>query len=430
MNLALLLALALAQSPAIEASDAGAAGVAEPAATTADAAVSSDAGQPAPDDLLMQLEAVLAAPVPDAGAGPSAQKPLLKIGSASLMNPDISVIFDGAAGYASGLPISPSGDDPDLGGDETHRPAGFTLQELELGFQATVDPYFTANVFLTIPNLQGLEVEEAYAQTLSLPWDLQIKAGVFRSSTGRQNEQHLHMQDFSRRPLINAAYLGADGLRGPGAQLSWLVPAPFYLKLAAEAFSLDRSDALTFGGSERTDPTIVASAKAFFPATEELSLLLGVSGATGHSGLEPNSPGDNGPRTWLFGADLYLKWKRPNTTEGYFSVALQAEYYWRRTAATTAALTEAQTDGGLYAQLVAQLSRRWHAGFRYDLLGAPTSALQARVDKFTAMVMFTPSEFSRIRLQGSRQNYYHAEGDWEGLLVLEFSMGAHGAHPF
>lgn len=423
-GLAVLLTLAVTQTP-----DAGVAPASAPEA---------DAGQAAaPDDLTRQLEAVLsggaAAPSADGGTaqpGTATAAPLLKVGSASLMNPDISIIFDGAAGYATGLPLYPSGDDPELGGDAAHDPAGFTLQELELGFQATVDPYFTANVFLTIPNLKGLEVEEAYAQSLKLPWSFQLKAGAFRSSTGRQNEQHLHVQDFTRRPLVNAAYLGGDGLRGPGVQVSWLAPTPFFLKIAAEAFTLDHSDATTFGGSLRSDPTFVASIKTFFTLTESLSLLLGSSGGTGHASLAGNSPVENGPRTWLFGADLYLKWKPPNSAKHYFAVALQAEYYWRRTAATSPAFAEAQTDGGFYVQLVAQLARRWHAGFRYDLLGAPESRLQPRADKLSAMLQFTPTEFSRVRLQGSRQGAPIAHEDWEGLLLLEFSMGAHGAHAF
>ncbi|MGC4114150.1 MAG: hypothetical protein QM765_05900 [Myxococcales bacterium] len=429
MTLALFLAIALAQSPTAEAAaDAGAveAGDAGHAATT--------------DELTRQLDEVLSggpasAPAPDGGAAPqqpaqAGSAPLLKIGGASLMNPEISILFDGVAGYATGLPYAPSGDDPELGGDATHAPAGFTLQELELGFQATVDPYFTANVFLAIPNLQGVEVEEAYAQTLSLPWNLQLKAGVFRSSAGRQNEQHLHVQDFSRRPMLNAAYLGDDGLRSPGVQVSWLAPTPFFLKAAVEAFSIERSDAQSFGGSLRTDPTFVATLKTFVPLAEDVSLMVGASSATGHAALEGLSEVENGPRTWLFGADLYLKWKPPNTSEHYFALALQAEYYWRRTAGTSSLLPQAQTDGGLYVQLVAQLSRRWHAGARYDLLGVPESVIQSRADRITAMLMFTPTEFSRVRLQASRQSAPDVKEVWEALLLLEFSMGAHGAHAF
>ena len=82
-------------------------------------------------------------------------------------NPDLSVIIDGTAGYATKRSYSMAGDDPDLKGGSSDRPAGFTLQELEIAFQAVVDPYFRADVFLTIPNLEGVEVEEAVVTTTS-----------------------------------------------------------------------------------------------------------------------------------------------------------------------------------------------------------------------------------------------------------------------
>src|SRR5437870_4138831 len=165
--------------------------------------------------------------------------PLLR-GSQSL-NPDISAILDADMGWQRRAPQFLNGDDPNLHGDTTHA-LGFTAQEVELALSAIVDPYFKGEVYLTIPNLEGIEVEEAFATTTSLPWNLQVKGGSFRSAFGRQNGQHLHIQDFTRRPLINAAFLGDDGLRGPGLQISWLAPLPFYLTLYGEAFSL-REDA-------------------------------------------------------------------------------------------------------------------------------------------------------------------------------------------
>ena len=158
------------------------------------------------------------------------------------LNPDISAIFDGNAGYERRGVAYRNGDDPDLHGGPASRGAGFTAQEVELALSAIVDPYFRGDVFLTIPNLSGLEVEEAFATTTSLPYNLQAKVGSFRSAFGRQNGQHLHVQDFTRRPLLNAAFLGADGLRGPGAEVSWLAPLPFYVVLYGEAFSLAAPD--------------------------------------------------------------------------------------------------------------------------------------------------------------------------------------------
>src|SRR5205823_8356472 len=239
------------------------------------------------------------------------------------LNPDISAIFDGNAGYERRGVAYRNGDDPDLHGGPASRGSGFTAQEVELALSAIVDPYFRADVFLTIPNLTGLEVEEAFATTTSLPWNLQAKAGSFRSAFGRQNGQHLHMQDFTRRPLVNAAFLGADGLRGPGAQVSWLAPLPFYLTLYAEAFSLGAPEepgagvtlpppVATFGGGQPQDLTYAAEAKAFFPFGDAWSVYLGLNGATGVSpGLfQPTDAGVNVlgaiRRSYLLGADLYF----------------------------------------------------------------------------------------------------------------------------
>ena len=102
-------------------------------------------------------------------------------------------------------------------------------------------------MFLTIPNLEGIEVEEAYLVTTSLPWNLQLKAGTFRSQMGRNNTQHLHLQHFTRRPLFTSLLFGADGMRGPGAQASVLLPLPWFATFYVEAFSLGAPDNPTQG---------------------------------------------------------------------------------------------------------------------------------------------------------------------------------------
>src|ERR1017187_4839791 len=361
------------------------------------------------NDLAKQFDSILTAPTP-----PSQSRKSQGPSGSGLMNPDISVIFDGVAGAANRPRASSAGDDPDLTGPAGKRTGGFAVPEVEVGLQSTVDPYFRSNVFLTIPNLQGIEVEEAYAVTTALPAGLQIKAGVFRSAAGGQNEQHLHMQDFTLRPLLNQAYLGADGLRPPGVQLSWLLPLPFFLRLTGEALSVSPGGSPTFGGSLRSSPTVLGNAKTF------------ACPAAGFS--EGSALDGNGPRTWLAGGDFYLKYMPPNHVANYFALSLQSEYFWRHTSAD--GVTSAQSDAGFYAQLVAQLARRWHLGARFDQLGIPSSAIQPKGDRISGMVMFTPSEFSRLRLQGQREKVDNGGAIYEALLLLEFSIGAHGAHPF
>jgi hypothetical protein len=386
-------------------------------------------GAPTPPagELAQEFDDILAAPAP-----PSQTRKSTAPTGSGLMNPDVSVIFDGVAGAANRPRASSAGDDPDFTGPAGKRTVGFAVQEVEVGFQSTVDPYFSANVFLTIPNLQGIEVEEAYAVTSSLPAGLQVKAGVFRSAAGRQNEQHLHMQDFSLRPLVNQAYLGSDGLRSPGAQLSWLVPLPFFLRMSGEILSVAPGAGPSFGGGMRSSPSLLGNVKTFVPLGESWSVFLGGTVATGHApsvGLVPGAElSANGPRTLLAGGDLYLKYMPPNRVASYFTMALQTEYFWRRTWADGASPMAA--DAGFYAQLVAQLSRRWHLGGRFDQLGLPASERQPKGDRISAMAMFTPSEFSRLRLAGQREKVDSGGPVYEALLLLEFSIGAHGAHPF
>jgi hypothetical protein len=384
------------------------------------------------------------APPPSTG-GPQGS---LARGAQSL-NPDISVILDSNAGYERRGVAYRNGDDPDLHGGPTTRGAGFTVQEVELAFSAIVDPFFRGDVFLTIPNLSGLEVEEAFATTTSLPYNLQVKMGSFRSAFGRQNGQHLHVQDFTRRPLLNAALLGIDGLRGPGAQLSWLIPFPFYLVLYGEAFSLAAPAAgdpvASFGGGSATDLTYAVEAKYFVPYGDEWSVYGGFNFATGVSpgflGATGDIPGA-GRRSELFGADLYLKWKPPNVVAGYTSVAWQTEAVFRHL--EDAGGIGAEWDGGLYSQVVVQVARNWFVGLRGDVLGLPTSSVLGSVQRGSLSLTWQGSEFARVRGYLEAEHVGSGGGpflpastagvspasSFAAYLQLEYSIGAHGAHPF
>ncbi|MCA1665421.1 MAG: hypothetical protein LC659_14350, partial [Myxococcales bacterium] len=258
--------------------------------TTPDGGVAAPDGGVSEADIQQALQADVSAQKKDQAAAAAAPVPLptqptgsgfgAALGRAfQTLNPDISAIVDFAAGwYQDDAGTIKSGDDP--------QSTGFKAQEIELALQAVVDPYFRADIFLTIPNLQGLEGEEAFLTTSHLPANLQIKAGIFRAGIGRQNAQHLHLQDFTRRPELNAQFLGVDGLRAPGLEVNWLVPRlPFYLVLAASAFSVGAADIdqplQTFGGGARWDFAYVGTARAFFPLSEATSLYAGLNYAHG-----------------------------------------------------------------------------------------------------------------------------------------------------
>ena len=447
----LVLAMVLAASPAL-------------AQETADAGVpQTDAGTPEEQALQKELEQAMAADRAAAGQGvpagaTSATPAPLNRGSQSL-NPDISAIIDADLGWWRRPPSFPAGDDPDLGGDPATRALGATVQEVELALSAIVDPYLKGEVYLTIPNLQGIEVEEAFATTTSLPWNLQARLGSFRSVFGRQNGQHLHVQDFTRRPLINAAFLGADGLRGPAGEISWLVPLPIFLTLYAEAYSLragaplfpaegDRpANVESFGNDGGKTPTFVGAAKIFLPLGEALSLYGGLSVARGESPgvfLFPDVGLGRGRATTLVGGDLYVKWKPPNVAQGYSSLAWQTEAILRRFDAGDG--LDGEWDGGFYSQVVWQFDRRFFLGLRGEMVGLPSSSVLQRTVRFGTSLTFQASEFARVRAYVDYERANLGAGDAvppgrlypavvpsdgpAAFLQLEISIGAHGAHPF
>ena len=99
------------------------------------------------------------------------------------------------------------------------------------------------------------------------------------------------------------------------------------------------------------------------------------------------------------------------------------------------------------ADSISRQFARWAVGLRYEELdsgntdiglvnsGALTAAdfpLLTENDpkRTTAMVDFSPSEFSRFRLQFARDEARFNEADNQVFLQYIMSLGAHGAHKF
>jgi hypothetical protein len=127
---------------------------------------------------------------------------------------------------------------------------GFTVQGVEANFAGTVDPYFrgNANVLFQVDSSGEslVELEEAWLETISLPANLQIRAGQILTDFGRLNPTHPHSWGFVDTPLVLGRYMGPDGLRNPGARISWLAPTPFYSELFLNRPKQPRRNRLQF----------------------------------------------------------------------------------------------------------------------------------------------------------------------------------------
>ena len=334
-----------------------------------------------------------------------------------MLLPDISAIasFDGAYDSYDVAERSPERDE--LHGRK-EQPT-FIFQELELGLQGVVDPYFRADAFISF-SPSGVDVEEAYATTLGLPGGLQLKAGKFFSPFGRLNQQHPHTWDFVDAPLARGRLLATETLSGPGVVGSWLAPLPWFVQVELAAQSTAPYDGMS------PEFTGVGRLLQYLEFTEADSLGIGLSAARRNEG-EPGAFRDLGA------VDVYLRHRLPSS-RSYLSI--QGELYLRK-------LRDVPVPGGAPGEMLSQKPDRafWgQAYYRQDpFIGyglryeeAPSAGIEApgTERRASAVLNYYPSEFSRISLEGTYDRRPGGGDGLEALIHFEFILGAHGAHPF
>ncbi len=365
-------------------------------------------------------------------------------GGSNLANPNISLILN-TFGYTSNLSESElkKRGIPGYTNEGITNRKGFNFDSVELGFYAPVDPYF--NLYATIPiSEDGIEVEEAFFLTTSLPYGLQIKGGKFKSGFGRINGQHSHVWDFEDLPLPYRAFIEGEGIIEKGVQLTYLPPLPFYTLVGIEVLQGD--NAMLFGPDARSGPhAFTGFVKASFDISDNSTILVGQSVITGST--RTNTIADNTEFTGtstLYDTELTYKWK-PSKNQSF---TLQSEYLYRDqrgdftdsgvSGLTTVSSLQRAQDG-IYVQGIYQFGR-WRVGSRYDVLdlfkkdyvlaGTP-AAFGAKPWRASGMLEFNPTEFSRLRLQYNHDmSARDGRANDEMIMQLLFAIGAHGAHPF
>jgi len=387
------------------------------------------------------------------GTGASLTQPISIGGGKNYMNISFDGLFALAGSSARDL-------DHIEVGDHDPQQRGFNARNIELAFDGAVDPYFEgfANIVFKLnnDNETEVEVEEAFLQTTSLPFNLQLKAGQFFSAFGRINPTHPHTWDFADAPIVHGRLLGPDGLRVVGAQISWIVPVPWYSQFILGVQNGRGGTGYSFrnpgdGGmffDRRTTDRELRGLQDFvwIPRWEnsvDLSptqvVLAGVSGAFGSNETGADS------RTQIYGADFLYKWKSANAEGGFPFVKWQTEFMYRRFEAgrgenESFPVAETFHDWGLYSQVLWGFKKGWVAGIRGDYLDMEDSRFtddferQSR-SRISANLTWYPTEFSKIRLQYNHDfladNFFLADRDVDSVfLQFEFILGAHGAHKF
>ena len=380
------------------------------------AALQSQA-QPAP---ATQTPATTAAPpqtaeVP-AGAqgagGPSGQLPVYGGAAAGskIFNPDIAVIGDFLGAAGSNKVPNP---EPAL-----------TMHESEAAFQAIVDPYARADFFFSFGE-QGVNLEEGYLTFPAVPGGLLVRAGKMRAAFGKINTLHNHVLPWTDRPLVTRNLVGGeDGINDAGFSVARLIPNPWiFLEATGQVFRGDSSDLFT--SSKRGDLSYVGHLRGYQDITESTNIDIGISYSRGHNGSGIVDNLDLGRfRTTVYGTDATVRW-RPLRRSIYHSFVGRSEFIWSRRGQPNGV----QSALGYYFSGDYQFARRWFAGIRYDRSKRADNALLTDKGQ-SAVLTYWPSEFSQLRGQYRRTQYANGPTADEFLMQFQFSIGAHGAHPF
>ena len=349
----------------------------------------------------------------------------------------------------------------------------FGIRELELGLQAAVDPYFRADAFFGISDLEGIAIEEAYLSTLALPYALQVRAGRWHLPMGKLNTTHrpeLHTIEY---PWVIQRFLGPEGGKGTGLWVSKLF-APFGFYQELQLVAMDRFGGDTHGhGAEEEghddELEIVpdeppneslsglgygARLRNYWDLSQATNIELSASAVTGKATqgvfCVPDAGGDEEPcagfptgvnaRTGIVGADFTFRW-RPLQQGLYRSFIFQAEWMRQFNDATpplfdAPAGFELEYEGatrsfdGAYAFARYQLSRRTYIGGRYDWLEDPELD-GARLSAASGYLTFFPSEFSKL-VAGFERVMPSGGLEATNRIVFQatFALGPHRPHPF
>jgi hypothetical protein len=207
--------------------------------------------------------------------------------------------------------------------------------------------------------------------------------------------------------------------------------------------SIDPEDPDILGSDKRAPSLYVGYVKSSFDIGST-TILPGISyiyGSTRLDHIEDEGHAYAGDSS-IYAADLTVK----HFFDSYSFLTWQSEWMMRNMELTeydTSGVITAQEEltkkqAGYYTQLVYAQDQNWRYGVRYDSIyqnDVTGSDLPEDMKRYSAMLEYHPSEFSRIRLEYNRNDaLFNEAGERQDLdtIMLQFNIaiGAHGAHDF
>ncbi|GJQ60561.1 MAG: hypothetical protein D8M57_17060 [Candidatus Scalindua sp. AMX11] len=271
----------------------------------------------------------------------------------SLMNPDVSIIADTFYHFS----------DSKFGvGEFTDEDLYF--REVELAIQGYIYPGVRAEFYPVWEVEEGkVEIEEAFANFLTLPFNSSLLVGRHRIRFGLVNPIHQHYRDYADVPLAVQNFLGVEGYIDDGINFSVMVPKiSVPVELAFGIFDGDKSLAeeeeeedgsRTFDLFE-SEPVEFQDHVFLAKVNTNLLILPNFDVSLGYHVLWDGNGSGN---TAIHNGQFSLRYRFPNS---YHKVLWQNELY-------VADVDDRDiTSKGFYSLAKYNINRFLDAGFRYD----------------------------------------------------------------
>ena len=386
----------------------------------------------------------------------SAQPISQAVKNSNSFNPAISMVLNGQFSD-----YSESDDDYELSGFALQGEGGlategFSLGESEITLSASVDQLFFGQATVALHDHDGdseIETEEAFIETLGLSNGFTVRAGRFYSPIAYLNEKHTHSWNFADAPLIYRGLFG-NQLSTDGLKLSYLLPTDLFIELGGSVGNGDQypgsgeqsgiGDWLFYaktGGDIGINHSWQASVSHWQTSPEDRKY----DGGHDHGGGALDPVLFNGD-TDISNISLIYKWA-PNGNFKQQNITLLGEYFYldedgRLNNSAELASYDGKQYGGFFEGIY-QFTQHWRTGLRYDRLGSDLRAsddellTDAGLDfsgfnpqRYSLMLEWLPSEFSRIRAQINHDKSSSHKDNTEFFLQYTASIGAHRAHSF
>jgi hypothetical protein len=283
------------------------------------------------------------------------QRPFFYGTKGSFMNPDVSIVGDVFYHFS---------DDKFGVGEFTDDDMFF--REVELAVQGYIYPGVRAEFFPVWEVEEGkVEIEEAFANFLTLPFNSNLLVGRHRIRFGLVNPEHQHHRDYADVPLVVQNFLGAEGYIDDGFNFTVMVPKiPLPVELGFGIFDGDKSlgeedDGEEEEGSRTLDifeskPVEFGDHVFLAKINTNLLILQNLDISLGYNALWDGNGSGN---TAIHNGQFSMRYRFPNS---WSKILWQNELY-------VADVDDRDiTSKGFYSLLKYSHSRFLDVGFRYD----------------------------------------------------------------